>query len=149
MYCTTSLTHFRPMSRLWINQVVGFYVKCHSSTDGFQTFCYWKPATWFLQKWDIGRKWVNRNLNSDSAQLQILLLACRRFAIGSISGNCPDWISGFTFNRSTISQKQFIIIIIITTIIVITIIFKIITIMKMTLQWTSSLSQVAKISACL
>ena len=35
------------------------YLKSHSSTGVFQTFCYQKPTNWFLHQWNIGRKWVN------------------------------------------------------------------------------------------
>ena len=35
------------------------YLKCHSSADVFQTFDQQKPTTWFILKWNIGRKWVN------------------------------------------------------------------------------------------
>ena len=38
------------------------YLKCHSSTDVFQIFCQLKPTTWFLHKWDIGRKWVKQTI---------------------------------------------------------------------------------------
>ena len=31
------------------------YLKCHSSTDVFQTFYRQKPTTWFILKWNIGR----------------------------------------------------------------------------------------------
>ena len=35
----------------------GSLLKIHSSTGVFQTFCQEKPATWFLHKRNIGRKW--------------------------------------------------------------------------------------------
>ena len=34
------------------------YLKCHSSTGVFQTFCQQKPTTWFIHNQNIGRKWV-------------------------------------------------------------------------------------------
>ena len=34
---------------------------------------------------------IQLGLNSGSAQVQILLAACRRFAMVRISGNGPDW----------------------------------------------------------
>ena len=54
----------------------------------------------------------NKALNSGSAQVQILFAACWRFTVASISDNAPGWkIRLNTFCRSTIPQKQFIIII--------------------------------------
>ena len=54
---------------------------------------------------------IQQNLNSGSAQVQILLATCRRFAMVRISDNGPDWleIRLNAFRRSTMLQKQFII----------------------------------------
>ena len=39
---------------------------------------------------------ILQSLNSESVQVQILLVACRRFAMVRISGKDPGWIQGFT-----------------------------------------------------
>ena len=54
----------------------------------------------------VVHNFIQRRLKSGSAQVQILLAACRRFVMVRISDNGPS------FHRSTIPQKQFIIIII-------------------------------------
>ena len=49
---------------------------------------------------------IQLSLNSGSAQVKTLLVACQRFAVVRISDNGPDWkIRLNAFRRSTITQK--------------------------------------------
>ena len=72
------------------------------------------------QPWCSGYHYCNElSLNSGSAQAQTLLAACQWFAMVRISDNVPAWKKQNAFRRSTIPQKQFIILIIIIIIIII------------------------------
>ena len=51
---------------------------------------------------------IQQSLNSDSAKVQLLLAACRRFAMVRISDNVPGWKLGpNVFCESNMPQKQF------------------------------------------
>ena len=54
-----SLTHLRPMFDLGRTRYsiddLHLYLKCHSFTGVFQPFKK-KPTTWFIRKWNTGRK---------------------------------------------------------------------------------------------
>ena len=73
------LTHFWLMFHIWM-QVddipdLHLYLKCHSHTSVFQTFCQQKSTTWFQNKWNIGWKCINIQIaNNDIINMVHFLL---------------------------------------------------------------------------